>query len=77
MNEHRYQHLQAILERLKLARVPERLDQLARSSRQRELDLCGVSGSRPRCRGECPCGARCGHENTPGALSFRQNARAV
>ena len=29
MNEHRYQHLQAILERLKLTRVPERLDQLA------------------------------------------------
>ena len=29
MNEHRYEHLQAILERLKLLRVPERLDQLA------------------------------------------------
>src|SRR6266480_2225073 len=29
MNEHRYEHLQAILERLKLIRVPERLDQLA------------------------------------------------
>src|SRR5213080_683477 len=29
MNDHRYQHLQAILERLKLTRVPERLDQLA------------------------------------------------
>jgi DNA replication protein DnaC len=29
MNEHSYQHLQAILERLKLTRVPERLDQLA------------------------------------------------
>ena len=29
MNEHGYQHLQAILERLKLTRVPERLDQLA------------------------------------------------
>jgi DNA replication protein DnaC len=29
MNEHRYEHLQAILERLKLMRVPERLDQLA------------------------------------------------
>jgi DNA replication protein DnaC len=29
MNEHRYEHLQAILERLKLTRVPERLDQLA------------------------------------------------
>ena len=29
MNEHRYQHLQAILERLKLTRVSERLDQLA------------------------------------------------
>jgi DNA replication protein DnaC len=29
MNEHRYEHLQAILQRLKLTRVPERLDQLA------------------------------------------------
>ena len=29
MNEYRYEHLQAILERLKLTRVPERLDQLA------------------------------------------------
>ncbi len=29
MNEHRYQHLQTILEHLKLTRVPERLDQLA------------------------------------------------
>ena len=29
MNEHRYEHLQAILERLKLTRVSERLDQLA------------------------------------------------
>ena len=29
MNEHRYQHLQTILERLKLTRVTERLDQLA------------------------------------------------
>lgn len=29
MNNHHYQHLQAILERLKLTRVPERLDQLA------------------------------------------------
>jgi len=29
MNEHRYEHLKAILERLKLTRVPERLDQLA------------------------------------------------
>ena len=29
MNEHGYEHLQAILERLKLTRVPERLDQLA------------------------------------------------
>jgi DNA replication protein DnaC len=29
MNEHRYQHLLAILDRLKLTRVPERLDQLA------------------------------------------------
>jgi DNA replication protein DnaC len=29
MNDHRYEHLQAILERLKLMRVPERLDQLA------------------------------------------------
>ena len=29
MNEHGYQHLQTILERLKLTRVPERLDQLA------------------------------------------------
>jgi len=29
MNEHRYEHLQTILERLKLTRVPERLDQLA------------------------------------------------
>lgn len=45
MNDPRYQHLQAILERLKLTRVPDRLDQLARSSGQRELDLCGVSGS--------------------------------
>jgi hypothetical protein len=45
MNEYRSEHLQAILERLKLMRVPERLDHLARSSCQRELDLCGVSGS--------------------------------
>jgi DNA replication protein DnaC len=29
MNDHGYEHLQAILERLKLTRVPERLDQLA------------------------------------------------
>jgi len=29
MNDHRYEHLQAILQRLKLTRVPERLDQLA------------------------------------------------
>lgn len=29
MNEYRYEHLQGILERLKLTRVPERLDQLA------------------------------------------------
>src|SRR5260370_16899978 len=29
MSDHRYEHLQAILERLKLTRVPERLDQLA------------------------------------------------
>jgi DNA replication protein DnaC len=29
MNDPRYQHLQAILERLKLTRVPDRLDQLA------------------------------------------------
>ncbi len=29
MNEHRYQHLQTILERLKLTRLSERLDQLA------------------------------------------------
>jgi DNA replication protein DnaC len=29
MNDHDYEHLQAILERLKLTRVPERLDQLA------------------------------------------------
>jgi hypothetical protein len=32
MNEYRYEHLQGILERLKLTRLPERLDQLARSS---------------------------------------------
>src|SRR5438876_12347198 len=29
MSNHRYEHLQAILERLKLTRIPERLDQLA------------------------------------------------
>ena len=29
MSDHRDEHLQAILERLKLTRVPERLDQLA------------------------------------------------
>ena len=29
MNDYRYEHLQTILERLKLTRVPERLDQLA------------------------------------------------
>jgi len=29
MNEYRYQHLQTILERLKLTRLSERLDQLA------------------------------------------------
>src|SRR5205085_7083257 len=29
MNEYRYEHLQGILERLKLTRLPERLDQLA------------------------------------------------
>ena len=29
MNDHGYEHLQAVLERLKLTRVPERLDQLA------------------------------------------------
>jgi DNA replication protein DnaC len=32
MNDHRYQHLQAILDRLKLTRVPERLDQLAEAA---------------------------------------------
>ena len=32
MNDHRYEHLQAILERLKLTRVPERLDQLAEAA---------------------------------------------
>src|SRR5438270_2855192 len=41
-----------------------------RGSSQRELDLRGVSGSRPRRRGECPCGAGCDHENTPGSVSF-------
>jgi hypothetical protein len=49
MNDHGYDHLQTILERLKLVRVPEQLDQLARSSSQRELDLCRVSGSRAGC----------------------------
>ena len=32
MNDHRYEHLQAILERLKLTRVSERLDQLAEAA---------------------------------------------
>jgi hypothetical protein len=32
MNDHAYSHLQAILERLKLLRVPERLDQLAEAA---------------------------------------------
>ncbi len=32
INDHRYEHLQAILERLKLTRVPERLDQLAEAA---------------------------------------------
>src|SRR5213595_346738 len=32
MSDHRYEHLQAILERLKLTRVPERLDQLAEAA---------------------------------------------
>lgn len=74
MNDHGYDHLQTILERLKLARVPEQLDQLARSSSQRELDLCRVSGSRARCGSERPRRARRDHENTAGSLSLRQNA---
>jgi hypothetical protein len=46
MNEYRYEHLQAILERLKLTRLSERLDQLAEEAAPRELDLRRVSGSR-------------------------------
>jgi transposase len=77
MNEHHYEHLQAMLERLKLTHVPGRLDQLAEEGAPRELDLRGVSGSRARRGGERPRGARCDHENTPGSLSLRQNARSV
>src|SRR5436309_8034106 len=32
MSDHRYEHLQAILERLKLTHMPERLDQLAEAA---------------------------------------------
>ncbi len=77
MNEHRYEHLQAILERLKLMRVPERLDQLAEEAAKESWTYVEFLDRVQGARGECPCGAGCDHENPPGSLSFRQDARAV
>ncbi|HEV2660386.1 MAG TPA: hypothetical protein VGU68_07265 [Ktedonobacteraceae bacterium] len=71
MNDHGYDHLQTILERLKLARVPEQLDQLAETAAKESwtsvefLDRVQGAGS------ERPHRARRDHENTPGSLSLR------
>lgn len=77
MNDHRYEHLQAILERLKLTRVPERLDQLAEEGAKESWTYVEFLDRVQGARSERPRGARCDHENTPGSLSFRQNARSV
>jgi hypothetical protein len=77
MNEHRYEHLQAILERLKLMSVPERLDQLAEEAARESWTSVEFLDRVQGARSERPCGARCDHENSPGALSFRQDARSV
>jgi hypothetical protein len=77
MNEHRYEHLQAILERLKLMRVPERLDQLAEEAAKESWTYVEFLDRVQGARSKRPCGARCDHENTSGSLSFRQDARAV
>ena len=77
MNEHRYQHLQAILERLKLTRLSERLDQLAEEAAKESWTYVEFLERVQGARDECPCRAGCNHENTPGALSVCQDARAV
>jgi hypothetical protein len=77
MNEHCYQHLQTILERLKLTRVSERLDQLAEEAAKESWTYVEFLDRVQGARGECPCGAGCGHENTPGSVPFHQDARAV
>ena len=77
MNEHRSQHLQAILERLKLTRMPERLDHLAEEAAKERWTYVEFLDRVQGARSERPCGAGCGHENAPGSLSVRQDARAV
>ena len=77
MNEHRYQHLQTNLERLKLTRLSERLDQLAEEAATESWTYVEFLDRVQGARGERPCGAECGHENTPGSLSVRQDARAI
>jgi len=77
MNEHRYQHLHMNLERLKLTRLSERLDQLAEEAAKESWTYVEFLDRVQGARGECPCRARCDHENTPGALSVRQDPRAV
>jgi len=42
MNDHRYQHLQVILERLKLTRVSEWLDQFAEAAAKESWTYVGV-----------------------------------
>ena len=77
MNDHRYQHLQAVLERLKLMRVPDRLDQLAEEAAKESWTYVDFLDRVQGARSERPHGARCHDENAPGPLSFRQDARPV
>jgi hypothetical protein len=77
MSDHRYEHLQAILERLKLTRVPERLDQLAEEAAKESWTYVEFLDRMQGARSERPCGTGCDDENTPGALPVRQDARSV
>jgi hypothetical protein len=74
MNEHRYEHLQAILERLKLTRVPERLDQLAEEAAKESWTYVEFLDRAQGARSERAGGAGCDHENTLGSLPVRQDA---
>ncbi len=77
MNNHAYSHLQTILERLKLMRVPERLDQLAEAAAKESWTYVEFLDRVQGARSQRPCGTGCDHENTLGSLPFRQNTRSI